>query len=320
MASKNIVAKGTTYNGVESVTFPVSGGGNATFYEISDTTAGASDVLNSKYFYTAAGVKTQGTGTAPSPTLITKNITQNGTYDAEDDDADGYSSVTVSVSGGGGDSWSWMGRNPVKLQEWTEHTSFADLGVDNWTWGTSNTSLRTAQNLSPDMSCDCENYDYIQVVKCRVTYDYGNWTPNSTMKQYALYSPYIVYAICNTYAAAVAETPNTVTYATGNSDYQAYYAGPSGDGFGAFQYGVYSASAVSPTVGSGSSLTRTVTWRKPIIYARGNNSYFTSTALANLDTSKSYYDSVVEVWRVDAGTCDRGNSAVSSINILNNGL
>ena len=32
-------------------------------------------------------------------TLITKNITQNGTYDAEDDDADGYSSVTVNVSG-----------------------------------------------------------------------------------------------------------------------------------------------------------------------------------------------------------------------------
>lgn len=37
-----------------------------------------------------------------SPTLITKTITQNGTYDAEDDDADGYSSVTVTVSGGGG--------------------------------------------------------------------------------------------------------------------------------------------------------------------------------------------------------------------------
>ena len=102
MASKNIVAKGTTYNGVESVTFPVSGGGDATFYEISDTTCTATDVLNSKYFYTSSGVKTQGTGTAPSPTLITKSITANGTYDAEDDDADGYSSVTVSVSGGGG--------------------------------------------------------------------------------------------------------------------------------------------------------------------------------------------------------------------------
>lgn len=35
-----------------------------------------------------------------APTLISKTITENGTYDAEDDNADGYSSVTVSVSGG----------------------------------------------------------------------------------------------------------------------------------------------------------------------------------------------------------------------------
>ena len=38
------------------------------------------------------------------PTLIEKTITENGTYAAEDDDADGYSSVTVNVSGGGGSS------------------------------------------------------------------------------------------------------------------------------------------------------------------------------------------------------------------------
>lgn len=37
-----------------------------------------------------------------TPTLITKNITQNGTYNASSDNADGYSSVTVNVSGGGG--------------------------------------------------------------------------------------------------------------------------------------------------------------------------------------------------------------------------
>lgn len=37
-----------------------------------------------------------------TPTLITKTITQNGTYNASSDNADGYSSVTVNVSGGGG--------------------------------------------------------------------------------------------------------------------------------------------------------------------------------------------------------------------------
>lgn len=36
-----------------------------------------------------------------SPTLVTKTITENGTYNASSDNADGYSSVTVNVSGGG---------------------------------------------------------------------------------------------------------------------------------------------------------------------------------------------------------------------------
>lgn len=40
--------------------------------------------------------------TGTTPTLITKSITQNGTYNASSDNADGYSSVTVNVSGGGG--------------------------------------------------------------------------------------------------------------------------------------------------------------------------------------------------------------------------
>lgn len=39
-------------------------------------------------------------GGGSASTLITKSITQNGVYDASDDNADGYSSVSVSVSGG----------------------------------------------------------------------------------------------------------------------------------------------------------------------------------------------------------------------------
>ena len=39
-------------------------------------------------------------GGGGSSTLITKNITANGTYSAEDDNADGYSEVTVNVSSG----------------------------------------------------------------------------------------------------------------------------------------------------------------------------------------------------------------------------
>lgn len=52
-------------------------------------------------WWAIAPTDTGGSGGGGSATLITKNITANGTYSASDDSADGYSSVTVNVSGGG---------------------------------------------------------------------------------------------------------------------------------------------------------------------------------------------------------------------------
>lgn len=69
-----------------------------TLMDISDTTATAADVAQGKYFYTSGGVKTQGSASSGSTTLISKSITANGVYDAEDDSADGYSDVTVNVA------------------------------------------------------------------------------------------------------------------------------------------------------------------------------------------------------------------------------
>ena len=99
--------------------------GSNTLIDLTSDTAVASDVASGKYFHLATGERVQGTATpggtsagtvtqdangylildddAPAgPTLITKSITANGTYNASSDSADGYSSVTVNVSGGGG--------------------------------------------------------------------------------------------------------------------------------------------------------------------------------------------------------------------------
>ena len=212
--SKNITLMGASYSDVPSVVLPQTGGGTATFTDVSDTTAAAADVASGKYFYTSQGVKTEGTASggggttwetvyqgslsvtsyedghyyalynpwteqfvqgsvwrvtwnnvqyvctatfdgtsvglddytlgdpgiieqtssgnnepffigrvftdrlfvaasqsqtvslklekqvSGGSTLITKTITANGTYDAEDDDADGYSEVTVAIPAG----------------------------------------------------------------------------------------------------------------------------------------------------------------------------------------------------------------------------
>ena len=59
--AQNITLLGASYSAVPSVLLPKTGGGTASFVDITDTTAAASDVASGKYFYTAAGVRTQGT-------------------------------------------------------------------------------------------------------------------------------------------------------------------------------------------------------------------------------------------------------------------
>ena len=59
--AQNITLWGASYSSVPSVTLPKTGGGTASFTDVTDTTAAASDVASGKYFYTSAGVLTQGT-------------------------------------------------------------------------------------------------------------------------------------------------------------------------------------------------------------------------------------------------------------------
>ena len=59
--SQNITLLGASYSDVPSVLLPKTGGGTASFTDVTDTTAAAADVASGKYFYTASGVRTQGT-------------------------------------------------------------------------------------------------------------------------------------------------------------------------------------------------------------------------------------------------------------------
>ena len=64
--AKNVIINGASYNAVPYVNIPLAGGGgNATFYETSDATASAANILAGYSAYGASG-KVSGSATLPT--------------------------------------------------------------------------------------------------------------------------------------------------------------------------------------------------------------------------------------------------------------
>ena len=90
--AQDISLLGASYSAVPAIELPKTGGGTASFVDVTDTTATSSHVKSGDYFYTADGVRTQGTssGTEGTP-VATKGSVSNHSI-----------SVTPSVTNTGG--------------------------------------------------------------------------------------------------------------------------------------------------------------------------------------------------------------------------
>lgn len=312
--AQNVTVAGATYSAVPSVELPKQGGGTAAFFDVSDTTAAASDVASGKYFYTASGVKTAGTSSG------------GGGGGSVTQDEQGYIVLpNTGGGGGGGESWNWMGKNPTKIDEWTESLAFDEIGADSWTWSTSSNTLRDSnQAYTPPKSItlDLEEYDYYFIMRSLVHYDYGGWTPKSAITAMANCAINLTYGTLNNLTAFETGVPSacSILYPAPSGNY-CYYADASGvKSYANPNYGVTVNTNMNVSADSLSNVTPTCTFKKQGISIRGNNIYFNSTAYSNVDFENSYVTIVFEIWRVDSGTTPPSKGYIMLAEALNDGL
>ena len=174
--AQNITLWGASYSDVPSVNLPKTGGGTASFTDVTDTTASASDVATGKYFYTASGVRTQGTNSGGGGDSKNAQVVQGTTRTTSSTLTAIGAELTVSKTGTYDVYWSG-----VRTTTSGSYTYGTQLYINGTAHGTQNTTWSNhVQNNH------LSNVSLTQGQKLRV---YGR---NSRGSSYYIYAPTLV--------------------------------------------------------------------------------------------------------------------------------
>lgn len=133
--AQDISLLGASYSAVPAVTLPKTGGGTATFTDVTDTTAQAADVASGKYFYTAAGVRTQGTNSGGGGTSKNTQVVQGTTRTTSSTLTAIGAEMTVTKTGTYDVYWS-----AFRSSTSSSYTYGTQLYIDGTAHGTQNTT------------------------------------------------------------------------------------------------------------------------------------------------------------------------------------
>ena len=248
----------------------------------------------------------------------TKSITANGTgIDVTD-----YASVDVAVSGGGGDTWTWMGKNPTKLGTiLSEKVYLKNTNYATWTPSTTAATIVASRTLNVTLSYE---YDYIVTLKYHAHFEYDSTATNTgrASDYYASYSnSYILYG--NTYDDVAAGTKNKAFYNSIGGRFMLLYKNASGNdsytSSASYNYSVYIPTSYGGGIKTSSSDSFIINVTAPTISAKCAASYFSTTNAAAVDQDKSYYEMVIEYYKVDNGTTPQGSAVDDVRNMWLNG-
>jgi len=230
------------------------------------------------------------------PLLVdTKNITQNGTYNAIDDDLDGYSSVTVNVSP---TLVNYAIRPDATLvQKYTyDKYMHADENITIPSYSTSAQTIKAGATIGT-ITLDRDNYFYYVVERMLTIPTYSITTKGKGRCEYHMgVHVYEVIDIPGSTIHALVDTSKYYTtrlnaVSTASASYrEVYYSGSSTLTTVSTQaYGTCQA-AMAPSISSG-----VLTINSPTVTERGSTSYFTSTYANAVTDIRAQY--VIEVYK-----------------------
>lgn len=304
----DVTIMGATYPSVPAIVVP-SGQSTAAYIDVTDTTATAADVTQGKFFYTAGGVRTEGTGAGSIATI-------EGTYTAA------TKTLALSTEGTIAAWWGGIGYELIGETTWSAAISSAanwpltpKTTAQNLTWVTSYTATANA-NATVDRigkgyhgvteTLDFGTYNYVQLLDAFVHYEYTS--PEASLgKVHTIYDGFT-----NIYqwgarpriASGAIVRPSASTYGTyGSCAYSAALIGYR-TAAGTLQlannatYGV-SAAAIAPSMNSTSTVKPSYfNIRTPTFGIRAHNTYMTVAAYSDLDNDLTTVNFRSRVYRV----------------------
>ena len=222
--------------------------------------------------------------------LSSKTITENGTYNASDDNVDGFTSVIANV-------------DLVHIATLTSLSfKFSATDFNTWTPSTTEKQILTAQTAGTFTATNVASHDYFVRVIGYVDVQYvsGTSAAKGMFQKVCFENWYCITRRSSNNANLNSKTRNSNYAESITNTYLSKYYNGGWVALFSSAYGIYPKNTAH-TLSSTTAASPTVTVKTPGIYAKCNATYFSTGMAGNVDKDASTIKFKFDIYRADVG-------------------